>query len=151
MFKKFKCFSVNHIYFIEKLLLNYAHWNYLGSLVVEFLLFNMVGFMLTNPGICFQVFLKLIDLCFFLLFQQLDEIVRQRNLHSLELFLSCAQKQLNVLLKEEPTSAENRDWHSQCWWYGVICGAANLHLANDEYIPIFLDCIIESRLIWNSW
>ncbi|XP_021390767.2 coiled-coil domain-containing protein 91 isoform X2 [Lonchura striata] len=41
--------------------------------------------------------------------KRLDEIVRQRNLHSLELFLSCAQKQLNVLLKEEPTSAENRD------------------------------------------
>ncbi|XP_041254643.1 coiled-coil domain-containing protein 91 [Onychostruthus taczanowskii] len=41
--------------------------------------------------------------------KRLDEVVRQRNLHSLELFLSCAQKQLNVLLKEEPTSAENRD------------------------------------------
>ncbi|XP_053799963.1 coiled-coil domain-containing protein 91 isoform X4 [Vidua chalybeata] len=41
--------------------------------------------------------------------KRLDEIVRQRNLHSLELFLSCAQKQLNVLLKEEPTPAENRD------------------------------------------
>ncbi|XP_030815769.1 coiled-coil domain-containing protein 91 [Camarhynchus parvulus] len=41
--------------------------------------------------------------------RRLDEVVRQRNLHSLELFLSCAQKQLNVLLKEEPTPAENRD------------------------------------------
>ncbi|XP_064277140.1 coiled-coil domain-containing protein 91 isoform X1 [Passer domesticus] len=41
--------------------------------------------------------------------KRLDEVVRQRNLHSLELFLSCAQKQLNVLLKEEPTPAENRD------------------------------------------
>lgn len=74
---------------------------------------------------------------FLLLFQQLDEVVRQRNLHSLDLFLSCAQKQLNVLLKEEPTPEENRDWYSQCWWYSVICEAANLHLANDEYIPIF--------------
>ncbi|XP_039919132.1 coiled-coil domain-containing protein 91 isoform X1 [Hirundo rustica] len=41
--------------------------------------------------------------------KRLDEVVRQRNLHSLELFLSCAQKQLKVLLKEEPTSEENRD------------------------------------------
>ncbi|XP_059701807.1 coiled-coil domain-containing protein 91 isoform X1 [Haemorhous mexicanus] len=41
--------------------------------------------------------------------KRLDEVVRQRNLHSLELFLSCAQKQLNVLLKEEPTPAEDRD------------------------------------------
>ncbi|KAM3673783.1 coiled-coil domain-containing protein 91 [Ammospiza maritima maritima] len=41
--------------------------------------------------------------------KRLDEVVRQRNLHSLELFLSCAQKQLNVLLNEEPTPAENRD------------------------------------------
>uniref|UniRef100_A0A8D2NP12 Coiled-coil domain containing 91 n=1 Tax=Zosterops lateralis melanops TaxID=1220523 RepID=A0A8D2NP12_ZOSLA len=41
--------------------------------------------------------------------KRLDEVVRQRNLHSLELFLSCAQKQLNVLLKEEPTPEENRD------------------------------------------
>ncbi|KAM4901832.1 coiled-coil domain-containing protein 91 [Sylvia borin] len=41
--------------------------------------------------------------------KRLDEVVRQRNLHSLELFLSCAQKQLNALLKEEPTPEENRD------------------------------------------
>ncbi|CAN8212700.1 unnamed protein product [Coccothraustes coccothraustes] len=41
--------------------------------------------------------------------KRLDEVVRQRNLHSLELFLSCAQKQLNVLLKEEPTPAEDRN------------------------------------------
>ncbi|XP_064510346.1 coiled-coil domain-containing protein 91 isoform X6 [Pseudopipra pipra] len=41
--------------------------------------------------------------------KRLDQVVRQRNLHSLELFLSCAQKQLNVLLKEEPTTEENRD------------------------------------------
>ncbi|XP_056337868.1 coiled-coil domain-containing protein 91 isoform X1 [Oenanthe melanoleuca] len=41
--------------------------------------------------------------------KRLDEVVRQRNLHSLELFLSCAQKQLNVLLKDEPAPKENRD------------------------------------------
>ncbi|XP_066039728.1 coiled-coil domain-containing protein 91 isoform X1 [Chamaea fasciata] len=41
--------------------------------------------------------------------KRLDEVVRQRNLHSLELFLSCAQKQLNVLLKEEPAPEENRN------------------------------------------
>ncbi|XP_071407552.1 coiled-coil domain-containing protein 91 isoform X1 [Pithys albifrons albifrons] len=41
--------------------------------------------------------------------KRLDQVVRQRNLHSLELFLSCAQKQLSVLLKEEPTTEENRD------------------------------------------
>ncbi|XP_009693866.1 PREDICTED: coiled-coil domain-containing protein 91 [Cariama cristata] len=42
--------------------------------------------------------------------KRLDEVVRQRNLHSLELFLSCAQKQLGILLQEEPTTAEeNRD------------------------------------------
>ncbi|GAB0177330.1 hypothetical protein GRJ2_000198200 [Grus japonensis] len=42
--------------------------------------------------------------------KRLDQVVRQRNLHSLELFLSCAQKQLSVLLKEEPTTTEeNRD------------------------------------------
>ncbi|XP_074757311.1 coiled-coil domain-containing protein 91 isoform X2 [Athene noctua] len=38
--------------------------------------------------------------------KRLDQVVRQRNLHSLELFLSCAQKQLSVLLKEEPTTTE---------------------------------------------
>ncbi|XP_049677902.1 coiled-coil domain-containing protein 91 isoform X3 [Accipiter gentilis] len=38
--------------------------------------------------------------------KRLDQVVRQRNLHSLELFLSCAQKQLGVLLKEEPTTTE---------------------------------------------
>ncbi|XP_054255723.1 coiled-coil domain-containing protein 91 [Indicator indicator] len=38
--------------------------------------------------------------------KRLDQVVRQRNLHSLELFLSCAQKQLSVLLKEEPSAAE---------------------------------------------
>ncbi|XP_068018511.1 coiled-coil domain-containing protein 91 isoform X4 [Melanerpes formicivorus] len=38
--------------------------------------------------------------------KRLDQVVRQRNLHSLELFLSCAQKQLSVLLKEEPSTAE---------------------------------------------
>ncbi|XP_014817396.1 PREDICTED: coiled-coil domain-containing protein 91, partial [Calidris pugnax] len=40
--------------------------------------------------------------------KRLDQVVRQRNLCSLELFLSCAQKQLNVLLKEEPTSMEEK-------------------------------------------
>ncbi|KAM6136960.1 coiled-coil domain-containing protein 91 [Pterocles gutturalis] len=38
--------------------------------------------------------------------KRLDQIVRQRNLYSLELFLSCAQKQLSVLLKDEPTTTE---------------------------------------------
>ncbi|KAM6321222.1 coiled-coil domain-containing protein 91 [Aegotheles albertisi] len=37
-----------------------------------------------------------------------DQAVRQRNLCSLELFLSCAQKQLSVLLKEEPTTTEEK-------------------------------------------
>ncbi|XP_030325232.1 coiled-coil domain-containing protein 91 [Calypte anna] len=46
--------------------------------------------------------------------KRLDQVVRQRNLCSLELFLSCAQKQLSVLLNEEPneeptTTGENRD------------------------------------------
>ncbi|XP_061214180.1 coiled-coil domain-containing protein 91 isoform X4 [Neopsephotus bourkii] len=42
--------------------------------------------------------------------KRLDQVVRQRNLHSLELFLSCAQKQLGVLLNEEPaTTEENSD------------------------------------------
>ncbi|XP_009322621.1 PREDICTED: coiled-coil domain-containing protein 91 isoform X2 [Pygoscelis adeliae] len=42
--------------------------------------------------------------------KRLDQVVRQRNLYSLELFLSCAQKQLSVLLKEEPTTTEeNRE------------------------------------------
>lgn len=39
---------------------------------------------------------------------QLDQVIRQRSLSSLELFLSCAQKQLSTLLQEEPpaTAAE---------------------------------------------
>uniref|UniRef100_A0A8D0H0P4 Uncharacterized protein n=1 Tax=Sphenodon punctatus TaxID=8508 RepID=A0A8D0H0P4_SPHPU len=36
--------------------------------------------------------------------KRLDQVVRQRSLSSLELFLSCAQKQLNSLLNEEPVS-----------------------------------------------
>ncbi|XP_054856750.1 coiled-coil domain-containing protein 91 isoform X3 [Eublepharis macularius] len=36
---------------------------------------------------------------------QLDQMMRQRSLSSLELFLSCAQKQLNSLLQEESTTA----------------------------------------------
>ncbi|XP_060109596.1 coiled-coil domain-containing protein 91 [Heteronotia binoei] len=40
--------------------------------------------------------------------KRLDQVIRQRSLSSLELFLSCAQKQLNTLLQEEPpaTTAE---------------------------------------------
>ncbi|KAM6291231.1 LOW QUALITY PROTEIN: coiled-coil domain-containing protein 91 [Porphyrio hochstetteri] len=41
--------------------------------------------------------------------KRLDQVVHQRNLHSLELFLSCAQKQLSVLLKEEPTTTEKTE------------------------------------------
>ncbi|XP_068257810.1 LOW QUALITY PROTEIN: coiled-coil domain-containing protein 91 [Nyctibius grandis] len=40
--------------------------------------------------------------------KRLDQVVHQRNLYSLELFLSCAQKQLSVLLKEEPTTTEEK-------------------------------------------
>nr|XP_056718718.1 coiled-coil domain-containing protein 91 [Euleptes europaea] len=40
--------------------------------------------------------------------KRLDQVIRQRSLSSLELFLSCAQKQLNTLLQDEPptTAAE---------------------------------------------
>uniref|UniRef100_A0A452J5S3 Uncharacterized protein n=1 Tax=Gopherus agassizii TaxID=38772 RepID=A0A452J5S3_9SAUR len=38
--------------------------------------------------------------------KRLDQVVRQRSLCSLELFLSCAQKQLSTLLKEEPITSE---------------------------------------------
>ncbi|XP_026535065.1 coiled-coil domain-containing protein 91 isoform X2 [Notechis scutatus] len=38
--------------------------------------------------------------------KRLDQVIRQRSLSSLELFLSCAQKQLNCLLREEVTAAE---------------------------------------------
>ncbi|XP_072733257.1 coiled-coil domain-containing protein 91 isoform X4 [Ciconia boyciana] len=42
--------------------------------------------------------------------KRLDQVVRQRNLYSLELFLSCAQQHLSVLLKEEPTTTvEDRE------------------------------------------
>ncbi|KAM6314497.1 coiled-coil domain-containing protein 91 [Podargus strigoides] len=42
--------------------------------------------------------------------KRLDQVVRQRNLCSLELFLSCAQKQLSILLKEETAATEeNRE------------------------------------------
>ncbi|XP_067387088.1 coiled-coil domain-containing protein 91 isoform X2 [Emydura macquarii macquarii] len=40
--------------------------------------------------------------------KRLDQVVRQRNLSSLELFLSCAQKQLSTLLKEEPVTSEQK-------------------------------------------
>ncbi|XP_061438513.1 coiled-coil domain-containing protein 91 isoform X3 [Rhineura floridana] len=35
--------------------------------------------------------------------KRIDQVIRQRSLSSLELFLSCAQKQLSSLLQEEPT------------------------------------------------
>uniref|UniRef100_A0A7N4PZR5 Coiled-coil domain containing 91 n=1 Tax=Sarcophilus harrisii TaxID=9305 RepID=A0A7N4PZR5_SARHA len=38
--------------------------------------------------------------------KRLDQVIRQRNLSTLELFLSCAQKQLNSLISEEPASTE---------------------------------------------
>ncbi|XP_070611333.1 coiled-coil domain-containing protein 91 [Erythrolamprus reginae] len=38
--------------------------------------------------------------------KRIDQVIRQRSLSSLELFLSCAQKQLNCLLREEVTAAE---------------------------------------------
>ncbi|XP_062990458.1 coiled-coil domain-containing protein 91 [Elgaria multicarinata webbii] len=38
--------------------------------------------------------------------KRLDQVIRQRSLSSLELFLSCAQKQLNSLLHEEPTTTD---------------------------------------------
>ncbi|XP_075757490.1 coiled-coil domain-containing protein 91 isoform X6 [Pelodiscus sinensis] len=40
--------------------------------------------------------------------KRLDHVVRQRSLSSLELFLSCAQKQLSILLKEEPVISEHK-------------------------------------------
>ncbi|XP_067160630.1 coiled-coil domain-containing protein 91 isoform X1 [Apteryx mantelli] len=40
--------------------------------------------------------------------KRLDQVVRQRNLSSLELFLSCAQKQLSTLLKEELITTEEK-------------------------------------------
>ncbi|XP_068515229.1 coiled-coil domain-containing protein 91 isoform X14 [Anas acuta] len=40
--------------------------------------------------------------------KRLDQVVRQRNLSSLELFLSCAQKQLSILLNEDPTTTEEK-------------------------------------------
>ncbi|XP_070803438.1 coiled-coil domain-containing protein 91 [Pituophis catenifer annectens] len=38
--------------------------------------------------------------------KRLDQVIRQRSLSSLELFLSCAQKQLNCLLREEVAAPE---------------------------------------------
>ncbi|XP_065598405.1 coiled-coil domain-containing protein 91 isoform X6 [Cyrtonyx montezumae] len=40
--------------------------------------------------------------------KRLDQVIRQRNLSSLELFLSCAQKQLSSLLNEEPTTVQEK-------------------------------------------
>ncbi|GCB65343.1 hypothetical protein scyTo_0009950 [Scyliorhinus torazame] len=37
---------------------------------------------------------------------QLDQVARQRNLASLGLFLSCAQKQLSALLDDVPVAME---------------------------------------------
>lgn len=38
--------------------------------------------------------------------KQLDQVIRQRSLSSLELFLSCAQKQLSALIATEPVDIE---------------------------------------------
>ncbi|XP_078076052.1 coiled-coil domain-containing protein 91-like [Mustelus asterias] len=38
--------------------------------------------------------------------KRLDQVARQRNLASLELFLSCAQKQLSALLEDTPVAME---------------------------------------------
>ncbi|KAM8801590.1 coiled-coil domain-containing protein 91 [Rhynchonycteris naso] len=38
--------------------------------------------------------------------KRLDQVIHQRNLSSLELFLSCAQKQLSALLATEPVNME---------------------------------------------
>ncbi|XP_068950998.1 coiled-coil domain-containing protein 91 isoform X2 [Petaurus breviceps papuanus] len=38
--------------------------------------------------------------------KRLDQVIRQRSLSTLELFLSCAQKQLSSLISEEPASTE---------------------------------------------
>lgn len=127
------------------MLLNCTHWNYAVLQLLNFCCWIWLDFCWQTLALVFRFSQRWL-IFFFLLFQQLDEVVRQRNLHSLELFLSCAQKQLNVLLKEEPTPEENRDWHSQCCWYSVICEAANLHPANDEFMPIFSDCVIKIDL-----
>uniref|UniRef100_F7C1S9 Coiled-coil domain containing 91 n=1 Tax=Monodelphis domestica TaxID=13616 RepID=F7C1S9_MONDO len=39
--------------------------------------------------------------------KRLDQVIRQRSLSTLELFLSCAQKQLSSLISEEPASTED--------------------------------------------
>ena len=38
--------------------------------------------------------------------RRLDQVTRQRSLSSLELFLSCAQKQLSALIATEPVDIE---------------------------------------------
>lgn len=38
--------------------------------------------------------------------KRLDQVIRQRSLSSLELFLSCAQKQLSALIATEPADIE---------------------------------------------
>ncbi|XP_074081813.1 coiled-coil domain-containing protein 91-like isoform X5 [Macrotis lagotis] len=42
--------------------------------------------------------------------KRLDQVIRQRSLSSLELFLSCAQKQLSFLISEEPASTEGGEY-----------------------------------------
>ncbi|XP_039738360.1 coiled-coil domain-containing protein 91 isoform X5 [Pteropus medius] len=42
----------------------------------------------------------------FISYQKLDQVIRQRSLSSLELFLSCAQKQLSALIATEPVDIE---------------------------------------------
>ncbi|XP_044534202.1 coiled-coil domain-containing protein 91 isoform X2 [Gracilinanus agilis] len=41
--------------------------------------------------------------------KRLDQVIRQRSLSTLELFLSCAQKQLSSLISEEPASTEDEE------------------------------------------
>ncbi|XP_059880503.1 coiled-coil domain-containing protein 91 isoform X3 [Delphinus delphis] len=41
-----------------------------------------------------------------LVYLQLDQVIRQRSLSSLELFLSCAQKQLSALIATEPVDID---------------------------------------------
>ncbi|XP_072510543.1 coiled-coil domain-containing protein 91 isoform X4 [Notamacropus eugenii] len=41
--------------------------------------------------------------------KRLDQVIRQRSLSTLELFLSCAQKQLSSLISEEPASTEGEE------------------------------------------
>lgn len=62
---------------------------------------GLTGIWLTFPQLKF-LYLSLL----FVNHQQLDQVTRQRSLSSLELFLSCAQKQLNALIATEPVDVE---------------------------------------------